>query len=238
MPSVASQAADPGRILRAVALFDGSSERIIDRVARIAHARSYSAGQVVFRKGDPSDSLLIVLSGRIVISSLSAEGNEVMLNIIDPTEVVGEVGLLDGGPRSANATAVRDTRALVLLRRDFLALLAAEPTAAHAMLLLLCARLRHATSFLEDAVLQTLPTRLLNRVQALARRYGRAVVDGPGLRVEHGLSQQELGDSIGASRVSVSKQLNAWRARELLDFGRGFIVVHDMTRLEACVREP
>lgn len=237
MLRVALHDPDAARILRAVSLFDGSSERIIDRVARIAHARIYSAGQVVFRKGDPSDSLLIVLFGRIVISSLSAEGNEVMLNIINPHEVVGEIGLLDGGPRTANATAARKTRALVLLRRDFLPILEAEPRAARSMLLLLCTRLRQTTAFVEDAVLQTLPARLLHRVQALARRYGYAAPSGSGLRIEHGLSQQELGDSIGASRVSVNKQLNAWRARELLTFGRGFIVVHDMARLEACVRE-
>jgi CRP/FNR family transcriptional regulator, cyclic AMP receptor protein len=200
--------------------------------------RRYPTGQRVFRKGDPSDALLIVTAGRIVISSLSPEGTEVMLNIIDPAEVVGEIGLLDGGPRTADATAVRDTRALVLMRRDFLPLLETEPSVARSMLLLLCARLRQTTCFVEDAVLQTLPARLLHRVQTLARSYAHSEAGSPDLRIEHGLSQQELGDSIGASRVSVNKQLNAWRAQGLLEFGRGFIVVHDLARLDAAVHQP
>jgi CRP-like cAMP-binding protein len=159
----------------------------------------------------------------------------VILNIIGSAEVVGEIALLDGGPRSADATAVRHTRALVLSRRDLMALLESEPSVTRSLLLVLCDRLRRTTSFVEDAVLQTLPARLLHRVQTLARSYGRAEVGRLGLRIEHGLSQQELGDSIGASRVSVNKQLNAWRAEALLDFGRGFVVVHDMARLEAAV---
>jgi CRP-like cAMP-binding protein len=224
------------QIVRGLPLFDGASEGFLERVVGIARTRSYAAGEVVFRKDDPSDSLLILNAGRIVVSSLSAEGNEVMLNLIHPGEVVGEIGLLDGGPRSATAIAEQETRALVLYRREFLPLLVSEPSAVRALLLVLCARVRQVTAFLEDAVLQPLPVRLLHRVQALARRYG-APLNGGGVYIEHGLSQQELGDSIGTSRVSVNKQLNAWRARALLDFGRGFIVIHDMARLESGVRD-
>jgi CRP-like cAMP-binding protein len=157
--------------------------------------------------------------------------------MINVAEVAGEIGLIDGGPRTANVIAVRDTEALLFMRRDFLPILESEPTAARSMLLLLCARLRQTTSFLEDAALQALPIRLVRRLQALARTYGRAERSGSGLRIEHGLSQEELGESIGASRVSVNRQLAAWRDRGVVDFGRGFIVVHDMDRLEAALRE-
>jgi CRP/FNR family transcriptional regulator, cyclic AMP receptor protein len=189
----------------------------------------------VFRAGDPSDSLVIVLAGRLAVSSLSPGGSEVILNLIDPPQIVGEIGLVDGGTRTANVRAVRDTHTLMLTRREFLPVLESEPSAMRAMLRLLCARLRQTTSFVEDVVLEGLPVRLLRRIRVLARSYGRAQSGGAGLRIEHGLSQQELGDSIGVSRVSVSKQLGAWRARGFLDLGRGFIVVHDMRRLEAAI---
>jgi CRP-like cAMP-binding protein len=228
---MSTQAIDVGRLLRAA--FAGTSELAIERIGRIARVRRYASGQLVFSKGEPSDALLVVLEGRIAVSSLSAEGGEVMLSIMDPGEVVGEIGALDGGPRSANATALGETLALSLLRRELLCVLQAEPTAARALLLLLCGRLRRTTAFVEDAVLQALPARLLHRVQALAHRYGRPA--GASLRVEHGLSQQALGESIGASRVSVNRQLNAWRAEGVLDFGRGFIVVHDFSWLESGV---
>jgi CRP-like cAMP-binding protein len=223
-------------MLRFVPLFRGLSDRAIERLVPLVQLRRHRADQMVFRKGDAGDSLYIVVTGRILVSSLSTEGAEVILNIINPTEVVGEIALLDGGPRTADATAASDTSTLVLLRRDFLPLLEAEPSAALSMLLVLCGRIRQTTSFVEDAVLLSLPARLFHRIQALARAYGRVDERTSQLRIEHGLSQQELGDSIGASRVSVNKQLNAWRAQSLLEFGRGFLVVRDLSRLETAVR--
>jgi len=202
---MAPHVADAMRVLRSPALFSGASERALERLAGIAHLRRYAPGRIVFRKGDPSDALLVVTAGRIAISSLSQQGAEVMLNLIDPGGVVGEIGVLDGGSRTADATATCETRALVLLRRDVLPILESEPSALRALVLLLCARLRQTTAFLEDAVLQTLAARLLHRIQALARRYGRAL-GSVELRIEHGLSQQALGDSIGASRVSVNSK--------------------------------
>jgi CRP/FNR family cyclic AMP-dependent transcriptional regulator len=228
---MATQSIDIGLLLREA--FAGTSTGAIEQIARIARVHRYASGQLVFSKGEPSDALFVVLEGRIAISSLSAEGGEVMLGVMDPGEVVGEIGALDGGPRSANATAIEETLALLLLRRELLLVLQAEPSAARALLLLLCGRLRRTTAFVEDAVLQALPARLLHCLQALAGRYGRPA--GMGLRIEHGLSQEALGVSIGASRVSVNKQLNAWRAEGVLDFGRGFILVRDRIWLESGV---
>lgn len=223
-------------ILRATSLFSGASEATLARVARLARRRAYPSGQRIFRAGDASDALLVLESGRVAVSSLSQEGNELMLNIIDAVDVVGELGLLDGRPRSANVTALRDTRALLLPRHEFVPVLESEPRVAHAMLLLLCGRVRQTTRFLEDALLESLETRLLHRLQALARVYGRADPSGLDVRIDHGLSQQEIAESIGTSRVSVNKLLNAWRSRGLIDFGRGFVVVHGMAGLEESLR--
>jgi CRP-like cAMP-binding protein len=232
----ALRVSDAVSMLRSAPLFSALSERVMERVRGIARVQVCSSGQIVFQKGDPSDALFGVVSGRIVVSSPSPDGPAVILNLIEPGDVVGEVGFFDGGLRSADATADRETRLLVLARRDFLPLLETEPAALHRMLLLVCARLRETTCFAEDAVLLPLSVRLLHRIQALARSYGRVEACGSRVRIEHGLSQQALGDSIGASRVSVNQQLSAWRAQGLLSFGRGFTVVHDMARLESAVR--
>lgn len=227
---------DAVAMLRSAPLFSALSERALERVRGIARVRACSPGQIVFQKGDTSDALLAVVSGRIVVSSPSSEGSAVILNIIGPRGVIGEIGFFDAGPRSADATADRETCLLVLPRRDFLPLLETEPGALRWMLLLACARLRETTCFVEDMVLLSLSVRLFHRIQALARSYGRVEARGSGVRIEHGLSQQALGDSIGASRVSVNQQLSAWRAQGLLTFGRGFTVVHDMARFESAVR--
>ncbi len=218
-------------VLRAI--LPDSSERTIGRFAGISRTVRFAAGQQVFRQGEVGDRLVIVIEGRIAVSVLSPEGSEVLLTLIDAAGMIGEVELLDGGPRFTNATAVRDTRALLLMRRDLLPLLASEPTASRSIVRLICTRLRNATSFIEDTLLLPLGARLLRRVGALAREYGRVEPGSGRMRIDHGLSQQDLGDSIGASRVSVNKQLNAWRIQGFLDFGRGFVVVHDLQRLES-----
>jgi CRP-like cAMP-binding protein len=162
----------------------------------------------------------------------------VILNIIGPGELAGEIGVIDGGARTADAAAAEPTQALVLPRQDFLPLLRSEPSLSHSFLTLLCARIRQTTGLAEDAMLEALPARLLHRLQALAASFGRPGPAYGSIHIEHGLSQQQLGDTIGASRVSVNKQLNAWRAQGLLDFGRGFVVVHCMQHLEEVVLAP
>jgi CRP-like cAMP-binding protein len=201
-------------------------------VADVAEGRTYRPGQPVFRQGDPTNELLVVVYGRVAVSLISPGGNELIVNLIDPVQVVGEIAFVDGGPRTASGYCVRETRALLLPRRTLLPFLEREPTAAHALLLILCARLRQTTAFAEDLALKRLPSRLLARIEFFARRYGRMEADGS-LRIDHGLSQRELGDSVGASRVAVNQQLNAWRIQGHLEFGRGFVIVHDMARLEA-----
>lgn len=219
--------------LRSLPLLRGASEAALLCLAGSARVRAFRRGEMLFRKGDASEELLAVLSGKVLVSSVSAEGAEVVLNVIDAGGVLGEIGLLDGGERSADAVAVCATRALAFPRRELLAVLAGEAGVAHALVRLLCARLRQTTAFVEDAVLEPLPARLLHRLQELSRRYGRG--EGAALRVAHGLSQQALGDSIGASRVSVNRQLNAWRAKGLVRLGLGEIVILDMARLEASI---
>lgn len=139
--------------LRSVPVFREVRPAVLQRAARLAQRRTYPAGQAVFRAGEPSDELLVVLSGRFAVSLLSPDGAEVMLNLIDPVQIVGEIGFIDGGPRTANGVCVRETRALVLSRRTFLPVLESEAGALHALLVLLCGRLRQTTAFVEDLAL-------------------------------------------------------------------------------------
>jgi CRP/FNR family cyclic AMP-dependent transcriptional regulator len=95
----------------------------------------------------------------------------------------------------------------------------------------LCARLRHATKLVEETVFLDFPSRLAMRLQELADEYG--VPTEQGLLVQHGMSQQELADSIGSTRESVSKQLSVWRDRGLVSVSRGRIVMHAPAALGA-----
>ncbi len=178
---------------------------------------------------------MFVVSGRVKIVSVARSGAEVILNIMQPGQVFGEIALLDGEPRSADAIAATETHLLVLSRRDFLEMLSRNFDVALQMMAVLCNRLRQATLFVEDAVLLDSRTRLLHRLKLMANQYGTVEPDGIGVRVAHGLSQQELGDAVGLTRVSINRVLSDWRDRGLIEAGRGWVVVRNFSALESVV---
>lgn len=200
-------------------------------LARRARRKTYGPTETVFRRDDEGSGLLVLLRGRVKIVSFSAQGSEVILNVINEGEVFGEMSLIDGAPRCADAIAGSKCEIVVLDRRDFLAALDQHPEASRRLMGILCDRIRQTTSFVESAVFHAAPARLFLRLRALADQYG--VEDGGVLRIEHGFSQQELGDSVGITRVSVNKHFTDWRREGLVSYKQNVIEIHDMDALEA-----
>lgn len=102
----------------------------LDQLARMAITRLCRPNEAVFLKGDPGNSMMAVVHGRVRICSYSSEGREVILNVINPGEVFGEIALIDGGSRTADAFAMDATELVVLSRRDFLPFLERNPRSA------------------------------------------------------------------------------------------------------------
>ena len=99
----------------------------LDRLLAPARVERLDEGQVLFRKGDAGDKLFVVLAGRISIGATSEEGKEVVFNVLGRGEVFGEIALLDGKERTADATTMAESHLLVLERRDFMPFLAGHP---------------------------------------------------------------------------------------------------------------
>ena len=95
-------------------LFQAMTSSELDQILELASERRIRRGQTIFQKGDDGTSMMAVLSGRVRIGSVSADGKEVTLNVINPGEVFGEIALLDGKPRSADASATEETNLLIL----------------------------------------------------------------------------------------------------------------------------
>jgi CRP/FNR family cyclic AMP-dependent transcriptional regulator len=140
--------------------------------------------------------------------------------VISAGAIFGEIALLDGLPRTADATAVADCELMVIGRRDFVPLLKEQPEIAIKLIEVLCGRLRQTTEQLEDLMFLDLPGRLAKTLLQLAKK-SKPTSRGP--RVA--LTQSDIGKMIGTSRESTNKQLRTWQDRKWLLLERGGIVI-------------
>ena len=209
------QRPDKRAILQAHPLFGKLGADLVARLAACAHGRTVGAGTTIFQKGDPGDCLFAVCAGTVRISSHSADGRDAVLNLIHAGEIFGEIALLDGRPRTADAQAVSDCELMVIDRRDFMPMLAREPDLALRVIELLCARLRRTSEQVEDITFLDLPARLAKTLLWLAAR-SRCTVSR-----KITLTQREIGDIVGMTRESINKQLRAWEARNWISVRRG-----------------
>ncbi len=211
-------------------LFAALPDEAQDAVMHQAAERTYRRGQVVFQKGDEGAYMAAVLSGRVRISDTSPDGREVTLNLIDAHEVFGEIALLDGKPRSADATALEETRLLLVERRHFLPWLTANNALALRLIEILCERLRETTETLGNFAMLGLPERLAHKLLTLADEYGKPMRDA--VRLDIRLSHTDLARFVGCSRETVNKQLRAWEDETIVGRDTGRIMLVNIAYLK------
>jgi CRP/FNR family cyclic AMP-dependent transcriptional regulator len=226
-------AATKRAVLQTSAFFRPMQQEELDEIIGFSSERRVARGTTIFTKGDSGASMMAVLSGRVRIGSVSAEGKEVTLNTIRPGEFFGEIALLDGKPRSADAVAVEDTLLMVIERTQFMPFLLRDGSLVDRLLGVLCERLRSTSLALEDIALFDLPARLARLILKLSEDYGRPLEDG--IRIDMKLSQRDLSTLVASTRESVNKQLRIWREDGTVDQVDGYLVVRDKQALQMLV---
>ena len=204
-------------------LFEAINPEELEEVLRLSSERRVTRGASIFQKGDEGSSMMAVLSGRVRVSSVSVEGREITLNVIDPGEVFGEIALLDGKPRSADCTAIEETMLLVLERRHFLPFLQRHEGLYLRLIAVLCDKLRNTSMALEELALFDLPARLARVLLKLALDYGRQTQQG--IRIDVKMSQRDLSNLVASTRESVNKQLRIWRDDRVVDLDGGYLIL-------------
>ena len=169
-----------------------------------------------------------VLAGTVKVSVASAEGKDVVLNLFHEGEVFGEIALLDGRPRTADATAMSECELVVIERRDFVPFLSDHPDVMLKFIEILCSRLRRTSEQVQDITFLNLPTRLAKTLLQLT-----AVEDGSATRRKAAVTQREISQMIGISRESTNKQLRAWAKRGWIRLERGGVNVVAPDKLTA-----
>src|SRR5262245_22590693 len=216
------------RLLGKCVLFEGLSEIERSAISARAHIRSYAAGEGIFTIGSPGEQMMAVLSGTVRISVPANDGKELLLAIIHPGEVFGELAVFDGKERSADAVAEKACTLAILDRRDILSVLERHPSAWLKIVNVLCQRLRSTDQVLAEVALLQLPTRLANTLL-------RVTSDGPSGEVEKTIhfSQRELASMVGGTRESVNKCLRKWQIGGIVEIAEGCIVIADRAALKS-----
>src|SRR5580693_2246538 len=221
-----SKQAEFAVILKMNPMFADLGADELQRISGLCHTQQLGVGELLFQKGDSGDALFGVRRGQIRIETGASDGSRLTLNFLGPGDLFGEVAVLDGQSRTADATAGEPTELFVLRRNDFLSYLESEPRVAVKIIALLCQRIRWVSDRIEESVLLPLQVRLARRLCALATDFGSEV---------H-VSQEQLGIYVGAARESVNRQLQLWRRDGILDLQRNRILLRNMTKLAAVAR--
>jgi CRP-like cAMP-binding protein len=185
--------------------------------------RRCAKGQIIFAQGDPGTSLYVVEAGQVKVVLTSPDGKELVLNVFGSGDIFGEMALLDGEPRSADAVAQEDCLLLVLQRDDFLRFLEERPAVAISLLAILSRKLRHTTQQVQDVAFLDVPARLARALLDLAETRGTPSTASSGWTFR--VTQAELAGMIAATRESVNKWLGFYEAQGLIRCVRGQVTV-------------
>jgi len=218
-------------VLAATPLFANLRREELEALADLVGERRVTRDAMVVRRGETDCTLLILVHGRLRAGTVSAEGREVTIGLMERGAVLGEIALLDGLPRSLDVVAMTDCLLLSIARRDFLPFLSARPELMLRLMALLCDRLRRASAAFEDVALASLSARLARLLLTLAEAHGVATPDGVQIRLA--LSQRDMAAQVAATRERVNKQLRQWREAGVLGDQDGRLVVRQPEALRA-----
>ncbi len=218
------------KLLANVGLFSDFSTKQLEAVSLVARKKTLQRREELFHKGDHSEEVYVIASGKLKVLTTSAEGDDVVFSILGPGEVFGEVALLGASPRTATVSAIEDCQLLVINRRDFMSFLRTNPEVSAKLLSVLAIRLKRVSELVEDTLFLNLPLRLAKKLLSLSRAYGEEAAEG--IRIDLKLSQEEWGDLVGTTRESINKQMRQWTEAGIVRADDGYVIILKPVELE------
>lgn len=231
---MASPIGEAANALKTVPFFAGLAESEAKLLADRLVPRRFGPDQIIFHLGDPAGLLYIITSGKVKISHASADGHEAVLAILGAGDFFGELALFDDSPRSATAEAIEDTETLTLHRDEFLNFMDHNPVFAHHVLTVLARRIRHLNKQISDIFFLDLPARLARTLLHLADQHGRRTPKGEMIELQ--LTQTDLAEMTGATRVSINKALGRFRRARWVEVSGRRVTILDRQALESLIQ--
>jgi CRP/FNR family cyclic AMP-dependent transcriptional regulator len=209
-----------------------------ERLASLLRPRSFKKNEIIFLKGDSGFGLYLIRSGKVKICAIDRRGVELIFTFLSRGDMLGEMAILDGKPRSATAIAVENTDTLYLDRGEFLEFLKASPQACIGIIEMLCQRMRRVSTQLEELSFLDVSSRLARSLMEMTKNTSPNALERE-QSFTCTISQEELAKIVGASRVMVNKVLNSFVDLGFVSIGRKRLTIlniHELNRI-ACYDE-
>jgi CRP-like cAMP-binding protein len=215
-------------LLKKHAVLGRLPDAVLDDLLQKSQIRRYARGEAVHRRGDPGDSMMLLVSGGIKLAIISRQAKEVVVHFVTPGESFGEISAFDGKRRALNATALEVSEVLAFRMRHLMPALAAQTECLVEIVRAMCGKVRVGALILENRTL-VMEARVATGLLGLARHLGRRRKDG--IHLQLAASQEELGNYLGLARANVSRQLGNLKKAGVIRVEEARIVIADERRL-------
>lgn len=205
------------------------------RIVPELYIQEFPPDTFLFFEGDPPRALYVILEGHVALIKHTLEGRDVVLDIMRPGTMIGELAVLEGVPYSASAKTLTPMRAVVFSREQFMRLLQEYPQFAMAVIYDLVRRVRHLSDLARSLAIERVEQRLARILLRLMKISGER---GPrGIVITLPLTRQDLADMVGTTVETTIRTLSRWRQEGIVDTVRGRILIIDPRRLEHIAEE-
>jgi CRP/FNR family transcriptional regulator, cyclic AMP receptor protein len=215
--------------LQQTAIFGALPEPALRELAEVCLERTYRRDQFLWYQGDPGDYLVVIVQGLVKVTVTSRWGDEMLLATLGPSDVVGELSVIDGGVRSASLVALKPTTGIVIGRTPLIAFMQRSPELLDVLLRSMGALIRRLTERATDLVFLDLAARVAKLL--LREADVRGGEQRQGVPIDLGLTQTELAQMVGASRPAVNRVLQTLAARGSISLDGRKIIIRDSIAL-------
>lgn len=221
---------EENEFLRSVPIFSGLNSKILKQISQLGSRKVYKKDSTILNENETGSMFFVIISGKVKVSRSSEDGREIILSILNPTDFFGEMAILDGLNRSANVIALETVELFLIQRADFLNLLNENPEIAISLLQELTRRLRASDMKIKSLSLRDAEGKVASVILQLAEDIGK--IKNGKVEIERLPVQHDLANMAGTSRETISRTINSFAKRGLIEFEGSHLRIVDFEKFK------
>lgn len=225
------------QVARTVPLFRGLAEEDWAAIAPLLHGHCFPKDSYIFFQGDPPDALYIIWMGRVKLVRHTDNGRDVVVEVLGPGQLIGEMAILDGRPYATTAHTLEDVAVVTVGRRDFYMLLERYPRVAMGVISELSRRLRLTTEMVRSLAVDRVEQRIARTLLRLADLAGKPHESRPGaVIIDMPLTRQDVAEMTGTTVETAIRIMSRLRKAGMISSNRGRIIIASPEELAEVAR--